>query len=165
MAVMAIGLALPAVACALAWWKGGPAERYGTSFYAVSVLGTVCLETLTGQATPVGEELFLDTAVAIGFLALAIRYNSLWLGAAMMVKGLQLAVHATHLTDGEDPTFLGFNLYAVSLNLISLIICLILIGGVVASIVQRRKRRAAAPLRERRAAPRDLRQRLNPSRS
>ncbi len=128
---------LPLAVCIFAWIKGGVAERLGSSLFSASVLGTTLAEVLTGQATPVMQELFLDTGVAVGLLVLAIRYNNLWLGAAMIVKGLQLAVHATHLTDGEDPYFLGFNLYAVSLNLISLLICLIMFGGAVATIRQR----------------------------
>jgi hypothetical protein len=156
-AVAIIGVGLFVSSCLLAWIKGGKAERWGASLYVFSALGTLGFEMVTGQATPVLEELLLDTAVAVGFLVLAIRYNNLWLGAAMMVKGLQLAVHATHLTDGEDPMFLGFNLYAASLNLISLVICLILGGGTLASMRQRAKRRAAeAQAKTPRPDPRDL---------
>lgn len=151
-AVVPLCTLLPLAVCLFAWIKGGPAERLGSSLFSISVLGTTVAELITGQGTPVMQELFLDTAVAVGFLALAIRYNNLWLGAAMIVKGLQLAVHATHLTDGDDPTFLGFNLYAVSLNLISLLICLIMFGGAVATIrlrIRARRQRAdiAAPSR------------------
>ena len=142
---MALSGLLPAGACLFAWWKGGPAERYGSSIYAVSVLGTMCIELVTGQATPVTEELFLDTAVAVGFLALAIRYNNLWLGAAMMVKGLQLGMHATRLTDGEDAVSAGLNLYALGLNLIALVILAILFSGTIASMRQRARSLIQAP--------------------
>ncbi len=144
-AVVPLCTLLPLAACIFAWFKGGPPERYGSSLFTASVLGTMLAELITGQGTPVLQELFLDFGVAVGFLALAIRYNNLWLGAAMMVKGLQLAVHATHLTDAEDPMFLGFNLYAAILNLISLVICLILIGGTISAIRVRSKRRARGP--------------------
>ncbi len=158
--VVPLGIALPIGTCVFAWFKGGGAERYGAALFWISGLGTLGFEMVTGQATPVLEELFLDMAVAIGFLALSIRYNNLWLGAAMMVKGLQLAVHSTHLTDGEDPYLAGFNLYAASLNLISLLICGILIGGTVSSIRRRmrERREAVSPKPElllRRAGPRE----------
>jgi len=133
----------PVAACLFAWFKGGPAERFGSTLFTLSVLGTTLAELITGQGTPVLQELFLDFGVAVGFLALAIRYNNLWLGAAMMVKGLQLAIHATHLTDGEDPTVFGFNLYAALLNIISLVICFILVGGTVSVMRQRARRRDA----------------------
>ncbi len=108
-------------------------------------MGTLGVEIITRQSTPVTAELFFDTAVAVGFLALAIRYNNLWVGAAMMVKGLQLAVHATRLTDGADTIAGGVNLYAASLNLISLVICLILTGGTFATMRQRAKKRQPPP--------------------
>ena len=134
----------PLAVCLFAWFKGGPAERLGSSLFSASVLGTTLAELVTGQGTPVMYELFLDTGVAIGFLALSIRYNNLWLGAAMIVKGVQLAIHATHLTDGDDPYFLGFNLYAAGLNLISLLISFIMLGGAIATICQRVRRRSEA---------------------
>ncbi len=157
--VVPLGILLPIGTCVFAWFKGGGAERYGAALFWLSGLGTLGFEMVTGQATPVLEELFLDMAVAIGFLALAIRYNNLWLGAAMMVKGLQLAVHSTHLTDGEDPYFAGFNLYAASLNLVSLLICLILLGGTFAAI-RRRKRERLAPAEPRPDPP--IQRRLSP---
>jgi hypothetical protein len=132
--VVPLGVLLPIATSVFAWFKGGPADRIGGALFGIAVLATVGFELITGQSTPVVPELLLDTTVATGFLGLAIRFNSLWLGAAMIVAGIQLAVHATHLTDGEDPMFAGFNLYAASLNLISLVICLILIAGTMASI-------------------------------
>ncbi len=143
--VVGIGELLPVATCLFAWFKGGWAERLGAGLYGLSVLGTAGVEIVTGQATPVTAELFFDTAVAVGFLVLAIRFNNLWLGAVMMVKGVQLAVHATRLTDGEDAVAAGVNLYAASLNLISLVICLILAGGTLATMRKRAKQRAADP--------------------
>ncbi len=141
--VVGIGILLPVASCIFAWVKGGKAERHGASLFFAAGMGTLTFEMLTHQATPVIAELTLDSTVAIGFLVLAIRYNNLWVGAAMMIKGLQLAVHATHLTDDADPMFAGFNLYAASLNLISLVLCLILIGGTFASIRRRCRDRKA----------------------
>jgi hypothetical protein len=141
--VIGLGALLPAGACLFAWIKGGPAERYGSTLFGGAIVFTIVCQMITGQSTPVTLELFLDTAVAVGFLALAIRYNNLWLGAAMMIKGMQLAVHATRLTDGEDAIVGGVDLYAASLNLIALLICLILAGGTAATMRRRAKSVAA----------------------
>lgn len=147
--VVGIGILLPIATCIFAWFKGGKAERFGATIFFAAGMGTLTFEMLTHQSTPVVAELLLDSAEAVGFLVLAIRYNNLWVGAAMMLKGLQLAVHATHLTDEADPMFAGFNLYAASLNLISLLLCIVLLGGTVASIRRRvaeRKAREQPPL-------------------
>ena len=139
--------------CLFALIKGSGAERWGAALFVAANLGTLAFEMITGQNTPVTAEMFLDTAVAIGFLVLAIRYNNLWLGAAMMVKGVQLGVHATRLTDGEDAMVGGANLYALSLDLIAMVICAILFFGTLASIRRRKALRlqkssaaASAPL-------------------
>lgn len=122
----------------LAWLKGRPAERYGSTIYAISFFGSMALQVVTGQSLPIVPELFLDTLVAMGFLVLAIAYNNLWLGGAMMIKGVQLAMHATHLTDQADPKFLGLNMYVVGLDLVSLMILMTMLGGVLASMKARR---------------------------
>ena len=125
--------------CVLAWLKGRPAERYGATLYLVSVAGTTLLELITGKATPAVPELCLDALVAIGFLSLSLKYNNLWLGGAMMGKGLQLALHSIHLTDTTDPSFGGVNLYAAGLSLISFAIVAIIWGGTLVGIRERRR--------------------------
>jgi hypothetical protein len=136
--VIALGVGVLVSVCVLSWIKGRRAERFGAALYGGSVIVTFLFEIATGGPPPIAVELGFDTLVAIGFLMLAIGYNNLWLGAAMIIKGVQLAVHATHLTDVNDPYFAGFNLYAASLNLISLLILLTILGGTVASIRSRR---------------------------
>ena len=130
------------VACVFAFIKGRPAERYGAVLYFASSAGTFIIELVIGQDIPVIPVLLLDTAVAVGFLLLAIRYNNPWLGAAMMVKGLQLALHATHLTDFADANLGGANLYYLSLDAVSLIISVIIFGATLSGI--RARRRAVA---------------------
>lgn len=133
-AVTAIFVGTLLLVCVLTWLKGRSAERIGTALFCVSVFVTYAFEIVTGAPPPIVIELAFDTLVALGFLLLAIGYNNLWLGAAMIIKGMQLAVHATHLTDVNDPYFAGFNLYAASLNLISLLILLTILGGTLATI-------------------------------
>jgi hypothetical protein len=45
------------------------------------------------------QQLFGDLLVASVYLALAVRYSSLWLATAMVAAGLQSAVHAFRLED------------------------------------------------------------------
>lgn len=125
--------------CAFAWFKGRPAERYGSSIFAASSFTTLGIQIWTGQSVPVVPEALLDTAVAVAFLVLAIRYNNLWLGAAMIVKGVQLAINGSHLTELDDAKVGGFNLYAASLNLITLVILLVFLAATLASVRERRK--------------------------
>ena len=131
--------------CLFAWLKGRTPERYGAALYFLSVSATLAFQLLTGQATPVVPELFFDAIVASGFLYLAVRYNSPWLGFAMIVKGLQLALHAIHLTDISDPVAGGLNLYAASLELISFVILGAIFCGTLASLRERRSTRLNAP--------------------
>lgn len=137
-AVIALLVGALLFVCIFAWLKGRRAEQLGATIYFVSALVTYAFDFMTGGPPPIVVELAFDTLVAIGFLMLAISYNNLWLGAAMIIKGMQLAVHATHLTDIDDPYLAGFNLYAASLNLISLLILLTILGGTLASIRSRR---------------------------
>ncbi len=130
--------------CAFALVKGRPAERYGAAMYGLAVLLSFAIEGVTGEAIPVLPLLLLDGLVAVGFLFLSIRYNNLWLGAAMMIKGVQLAVHATHLTDVDDPYFAGLNMYGAALDLVSLMILLTILGATLATVAERRKAKASA---------------------
>jgi hypothetical protein len=120
------------------WRKGGPPERYGSLAYLFSAVASEAIELFAGWPALQGAELIFDTLVAVAFLVLAIRYNSLWLGAAMMVKGVQLAIHAAHLTDRQDAVVGGVNVYALGLLLISLVIPLTILGGTLSTMRQRR---------------------------
>lgn len=122
--------------CLFAWSRGGPPERYGAFIYTLSVVASVAVQAAVGLEFPAAQVLGTDFAVAVGFLVLAVRYNSLWLGMAMMLKGVQLALHAIHLTDGSDLWIAGFNLYAVALNLITLA----LLGVFVAATLSHQRR-------------------------
>jgi hypothetical protein len=125
-----------------AWLRGGAAERYGATLYCLSVVTSILLEMAMGQKMPVAPEFLLDALVAFGFLALAIRYNSLWIGATLILKGVQLGLHAIHLTDASDARIAGVNVYAEALNLLAIAMLLSILGGALSSA--RARRRAAA---------------------
>jgi hypothetical protein len=124
--------------CLFAWLKGGPPERFGATLYFVSAVLSLGVALLTGDTFPVVPMLAFEGLVALGFLALAVRYNSLWLGAAMMLKGAQLALHAWHLTDNSDARIGIFKAYPLLLDAISIAISVTILFGTVASLRARR---------------------------
>ncbi len=135
------GNGLLVASCLLAWIRGGLAERLGAGLYFASASFDVAIRLATGQALAIVPELMFDGLVAVGFLVLAIRYNSLWLGAAMMLKGVQLALHAAHLTDGADLHIGPFNVYTLSLGVVSMLISSTIIAGTIAGMRSRRRTR------------------------
>jgi len=138
----------PALLAVAAWLWSGPAERYGLTVYCASIFGTLAFHFLTGRNIPVVSTLAMDTGAAVVFLLLAIRYNSIWLGVALVLNGLQLTLHAMRLTDGVDPFFRGLNLYALGLNIISL---LLLVTFAAAVAMSRKGRRFPRPKLARRS--------------
>jgi hypothetical protein len=122
--VSLVTLALIAAACCgFAIVKGGPAERYGAAIYAI--------------APPV-PILFFDFAVACGFLVLAVRFNSLWLGGAMILQGIEFGLHVTRLTAVDDPRFLGLHVYALGINLVSVLILFTMVAAALTTLHQRK---------------------------
>ncbi|HEX8232874.1 MAG TPA: hypothetical protein VF559_05975 [Caulobacteraceae bacterium] len=136
-----VGLALLGATALFAWTKGGAAERGGTLVYAVAWLGVLIYELVTGDSFPVVPILMLDAGVALAFLALAIRYNSLWLGGAMILQGLGLGLHAAYLTDLDNPEIFLFYTYALGINLVSFGILVLLIVGTAITMVDLRRHR------------------------
>lgn len=119
MAVLVFGLAAVFGVCGLAIWKGQGPERYGAIAYITAWITVVIFELVVGETFPVVPILLLDTAVAMAFLMLALKYNNLWLGTAMILQGVALGLHATHLTGATDPKLFGLNAYALLVNLTS----------------------------------------------
>jgi hypothetical protein len=143
--VVILGNGLLVGSCVFAWLNGRPAERYGALVYFVSALLDLPIILITHKTLPIEQELFIDGLAAVGFLFLAVRYNSLWLGAVMMLKGVQLALHASHLTEGADLHIGKMNVYAVALDAVAFLISMALIGGTMASMRARRKASGAQP--------------------
>ena len=142
------GLALLAGVFAFAWWKGDAAARLGTIVYAGAWIVAIAAEWITDDTLPIVPILALDTFVATGFLVLAIRYNNLWLGGAMMLQGIQLGMHAMYFTSAPNVEIYGYNLFSLVLNLISLMILITIAGAVGGTAYTRaRQRRARARAR------------------
>lgn len=114
---------------ALAWWKGGPPERYGASLKMATSLIALVIHIVLKQESISGALLVADGVLAVGFLLLAIRYASLWTGACMILQAGQFSLHAWYLVaELERDRF-----YAVANNLVTLgILVCILLGTIVA---------------------------------
>lgn len=97
--------AIMVAVCALAWLKGGTAERIGAGLIAGFWVFQDSLQTLAGSfaaSLPLVQLPILlgDFILATGFLVLALRFASLWLGVAMLAQGAQLGAHAIFIANG-----------------------------------------------------------------
>jgi hypothetical protein len=111
-------------ACGFAFWKGGPAERYG----AALILGFAALWEFGRLLPPSFDEwmpiaqLVGDGLTAVGLLAIAVRYASLWLGGALLFQAAQFSLHSFYLVTGRanDPLHNLIN----NVNLYAILVCL-----------------------------------------
>lgn len=110
-AFMILPLAVIFTVCALALAKGGPPERFG----ALIVLGTTVGVELIHMLAPRDMQslllLAIDGLIAGGFLLIALRYTSLWLGGAMLLQAVQFSLHAYYLVTQQrlDLTYKTIN--------------------------------------------------------
>ena len=79
--------------------------------------------------------LIIDGVLGLGFLLLALRYTSLWLGAAMLLQAGQFSLHAFYYVTTKPVD----RLFAVVNNVVSWGILLAILAGVGASWLNSRK--------------------------
>ena len=124
-------------ACLFGLLKGGPAERIGAGLTLLISAAFVIVNELVPEAARAVPHLVLDGVLALGFLVLAVRYASLWIGAVMLLQGVQFSLHAyffvTKLTPGVT--------YAIVNNLVT---WGTLLGIVLGTLAYMRQSRAAA---------------------
>jgi hypothetical protein len=135
----AVALLLLAGTALFAGIKGGPPERLGIGMIVAAWIGAIVAHELTRPASPVLAFLILDGLVTLGFLVVAVRYSSLWLGGAMICQAISFGAHAMRLSDPEEPTRHGSYLYLAVTNVIGFLVLFILIGGTFATISRRRR--------------------------
>jgi hypothetical protein len=139
-----LGLASLAITAAFAWLKGGPAERAGAVMIAVMWLAVVVIQAVLHQFAPaIGAFSFVlflsDLLLGAGFLVVAIRYSSVWLGAAMLFEAGSFAAHAFQMADPNGPRWHGLRVYLLITNVMSDLVLLTLFAGTVMAILRRRK--------------------------
>jgi hypothetical protein len=132
-------LAIVAVA-AVAWLRGGWPERIGASLNlgaAVAFWIGQSFSSLSGFAVGL---LVIDILLGVGFLILAIRFTSLWLGGAMLLQAVQFSLHAYYLVSNRP----NDRLFAIVNNVESWGVLACILAGVATTWIQR-SRRTAAP--------------------
>jgi hypothetical protein len=124
----------------LAWFKGGWPERIGSAVNLAGALVFTVGQQFVGLNGFSLGLLVLDGVLGVSFLVLAIRYASLWLGAAMLLQAAQFSLHAFYYVTTKP-----FNrLFAVVNNVVSWGILIAIVAGIFASWVQTRRAMAKA---------------------
>lgn len=86
---------------ALAFWRGGAAERLAAAILAVNLAAVwVVIFALTGgsnQMLGLLVQLTFDGAAALGLLYVVLRYGRPWLGIAMLLSAAQFALQSVYL--------------------------------------------------------------------
>jgi hypothetical protein len=152
------GLGALAATSGFAWWKGGRPERLGALVFGIGTVGADIWRAASGQQVPVFPMFAADIFMALGFLYIAVRYSSLWLGAAMMLQSASFALHAAGLADPARPRWHGMIVYLLLNNVLSYLTLAALAGGTVATIIHRRRetRRKAEAAAKKAHGPRNL---------
>jgi hypothetical protein len=88
-----------------ALWKGDTAERVGGGLNLAAGMFAMFLHPLLSPDTQPTALLLVDGALAAGFLFLALRYASLWLGGALLLQAVQFSLHAYYIVSGARHDF------------------------------------------------------------
>lgn len=133
-----LGLVVLSVLFAL--WKGGAAERVGALLNGVICIGVPIIQTFLHESLHTLPILMADGLLAVGFLVLAIRYASLWLGAAMLLQAIGFTMHSALMLEVVKPDYT----YYAAMNAMSVGVLLsIIVGTAYAWAVRRRNARLA----------------------
>ena len=133
-----LGALLLLACCALAWWRGGAAERWGAGvILATNILADVFL-VASYPSYPYFAEFMPDLALALGLLVIAIRFSSLWLGSAIMLQGAGLALYGLRTLSGNarDAHYIHW------MNMLSSLMLMSIVAGTIASWRRRSRSKA-----------------------
>ena len=81
----------------LAIWLGGLPEKIGATLNLVCAVAAEVAHLVWGSQDAGLALLSVDFILAMGFLGLAVRYASVWLGAAMLFQAIQFSLHAFYM--------------------------------------------------------------------
>lgn len=109
-------------------WKGDTAVRLAGCMVAAGVLYNFGIKLVPHDLKPI-VQLTGDFLLAMGFLMLAVRYASLWLGGAMIFQAVQFTLHAWYLLAEKKPDL--FHAIVNNLDTVGILVCL-LIGTITA---------------------------------
>lgn len=108
----------------LAWVRGGPAERAGSTMMLIGSVAVVIIHFLAPPEPQALALLIGEAALAVGFLLVAMRYLSPWLGLAMLLQAIQFSLHAYYLIGEKPHDYLyrainNFNTFAILLIILA----------------------------------------------
>ncbi len=113
---------------AFAWLRGGWPEKIGSLANLVATVLLLVLIRTVGLSSIGSGLLVIDGVLGLVFLGLAVRFTSLWLGAAMLLQAAQFSLHAYYLVVGREVDLL----FAAVNNIVSWgVLLAILIGTLV----------------------------------
>ncbi|MDB5458226.1 MAG: hypothetical protein JWP92_3811 [Caulobacter sp.] len=125
---------------AFAIWKGDTAERLGAGLnFGLAIVGLLIHLLLPLSWRGIGL-LAADFALATGFLLLAMRYASIWLGVAMLFEATQFALHGYYLVADKRHDYT----YGLINNINTTAIQVAIVAGVVYAWRKRSRRRQTA---------------------
>lgn len=134
--------------CILAWVRGGAAERYGAAMVVLTWTVVIAFQFAFANAGPSlwvvsVPMLICDFLLSFGLLVLALRFASLWVGAAMLAQSAQLGIQALFIADGG----LTHHAFAEGSNICSGVLLAALLLGTLSSwrrrVVRRREETGA----------------------
>ncbi|WP_291880068.1 hypothetical protein [Caulobacter sp.] len=113
----------------LACWKGGQAERLGVAIFLAGAIYAMLVYQFVPRSLVPSLLLLGEGLIGAGFLLLALRHMSAWLGVAMLLQAIQFSLHAYYLVGGlrRDSTYAMIN----NLDSIGVLLC-ILVGTLLA---------------------------------
>lgn len=141
-----VALAALLVVCGFAIWKGSEALRAGAVLIIATWFVTLAASAVTRSYVPATAFLASDGILAVGLLFLALRYSNWWMGAAMLLQSLSLALHAGYFAaERADLSAHVLRNYILGKNLASAAMLLVILAATAASVLRRRARRASEP--------------------
>ncbi|RYF93558.1 MAG: hypothetical protein EON95_08490 [Caulobacteraceae bacterium] len=104
--------------------KGGTAERYAATLVVLGALYGFGVGRLLGSEMRTLALLLGDFLLAMGFLTLAVRYASLWLGGAMLLQAVQFTLHAWYMLGERRPDM--FHVIVNNADTVGILLCIVL---------------------------------------
>jgi hypothetical protein len=115
------------VVCALAFWRGGAAERWGAAIFASQQLVFLILiyvvEGGAREQTSLLVQLVSDGVAAVALLFVLLRYGRPWLGIAMLLCAAQFTLQSVYLVGEIEKNY--WHVLVNNLNFIAIHVSLL----------------------------------------
>ena len=130
--------------CLFCWIRGGKADRIGAAVFlgcgAFQFVAACVSIWITGDERPqILVDTFCDILPGLVFLWLAFRHDNLWLGAAALFQGLQLALDTADQVIREPIGTLVPLILILSIDTLNLVILAAMLGSVLSRTDRHRR--------------------------